>query len=689
VTCPVGTYAGCGETECNACVAGQVDGDSSSATPCTSCLAGQYWERPSFYAESGLPASTLGPVCDAGGHAGGAGYMQSCQAEPGCMYSNGGCVPMAVVMSDYGVCIQCPAGQADLDSDSTSSCTDCAIGEYAALGSTICTSCLSLGQFDDDRDPSTPCSGTDICRQTCAAGYQDEDCNEDTVCEPCQAGEHAIGGVFPQSRCTPCAAGTSDYDSNASTPCVPCGAGFYAEAANAAECIGCPAGRFGPGRAATSLAACEACQAGQHAEIGAAVCEFCSAGRADEDLNASTSCSECSTGRYAGCGETECNSCVPGQVDSDENSATPCTACVPGQYWLSGVNGTNITSSTCIQCSTGRVDSDSDSTTQCEDCVVGEYCAVGSSVAVMCADIGQTDDDADPSTPCRADVGVSLQADVTLDIDIGAIGATGTTARSAFESEFATDMSVLLGIQPNRIQIEAIAGGSVVVQFTVAPAADGASLPVTALQDAFSAGPVELAGAGAGQLSDVRTARFECSQACLPGFHDLDCDNSTACSPCGAGEFSGGGVSPAGLCSQCAPGFTDEDMDGATSCTLCPTGRYTPRVGQSGECIGCPAGRYTAATGGSTVIVCELCAAGQYSDPGSFACEFCSSGRADEDLNASTPCSECGRGTFAGCGETRCNECVSGKSSPRLPLARSAALCAYISRDAIPVRIGL
>ena len=35
------------------------------------------------------------PVCDAGGHPGGAGYMQSCNAEVGCRYNNGVCAPTA------------------------------------------------------------------------------------------------------------------------------------------------------------------------------------------------------------------------------------------------------------------------------------------------------------------------------------------------------------------------------------------------------------------------------------------------------------------------------------------------------------------------------------------------------------------------------------------------------------------
>eukprot|EP01046_Picozoa_sp_COSAG06_P054109 COSAG06_NODE_9538_length_1875_cov_2.056306_2_plen_64_part_01 len=52
---------------------------------------------------------------------------------------------------------------------------------------------------------------------------------------------------------------------------------------------------------------------------------------------------------------------------------------------------------------------------------------------------------------------------------------------------------------------------------------------------------------------------------------------------------------------------------------------------------------------------------GQFAGTGSSLCEFCSSGRADEDSDAATPCTECSEGTYAGCGETSCDECVAGQ----------------------------
>ena len=75
-------------------------------------------------------------------------------------------------------CVQCPSGKADTDSDSTTQCLDCSIGEYCGEGVVNPVLCADGGQFDDDRDPSTPCSDTDICLQVCQAGTEDDDCDD-------------------------------------------------------------------------------------------------------------------------------------------------------------------------------------------------------------------------------------------------------------------------------------------------------------------------------------------------------------------------------------------------------------------------------------------------------------------------------------------------------------------------------
>ena len=141
----------------------------------------------------------------------------------------------------------------------------------------------------------------------------------------------------PQSSCQQCESGTTDYDTNPSTPCVQCEAGKYGEdPGHTGDCIHCPSGTFAPSAGGTSLDACEGCEPGQYSAVGSSSCGFCSAGRADEDEDASTDCTDCSAGTYAGCGETSCNACIAGQIDADSNAATPCVACLAGQYWEAG-----------------------------------------------------------------------------------------------------------------------------------------------------------------------------------------------------------------------------------------------------------------------------------------------------------------------------------------------------------------
>ena len=166
------------------------------------------------------------------------------------------------VRKQYRLVFRGAAGQADIDSDSTTACVSCPIGTYAGLRSTTCVACSDTGQFDDDRDPTTPCANTNICIQECAAGFQDEDCDDATPCTACDDGEYLVWDR-QRSVGTRCAPGRTDDDIDASTPCVRCAAGYAAVE-----------GQSGP---------CETCSVGQYAPVAADVCTNCTAGFADDD----------------------------------------------------------------------------------------------------------------------------------------------------------------------------------------------------------------------------------------------------------------------------------------------------------------------------------------------------------------------------------------------------------------------
>jgi hypothetical protein len=91
-----------------------------------------------------------------------------------------------------------------------------------------------------------------------------------------------------------------------------------------------------------------------------------------------------------------------------------------------------------------------------------------------------------------------LRAQVTVEVDIATI-AEGSDARATFEAGFSEDVSQLLtnasatNVTADRVRVESIESGSVVVTFAVLPADDGSFVPTSALATAFES-PVTVGG---------------------------------------------------------------------------------------------------------------------------------------------------------------------------------------------------
>jgi hypothetical protein len=119
---------------------------------------------------------------------------------------------------------------------------------------------------------------------------------------------------------------------------------------------------------------------------------------------------------------------------------------------------------------------------------------------------------------------------VSLDLDIEVL--SNPSSRANFDELFKADMATLLGIDPSRIQVSGLSGGSVIVAFMILPAADGTSYATADLEATFSSGAVSLAGADASNLSATTSAvdLAACLQVCLafrtttatPGPHAFD-----------------------------------------------------------------------------------------------------------------------------------------------------------------------
>ena len=121
-------------------------------------------------------------------------------------------------------CIDCPAGTVDSDSDASTTCTPCIVGNYAAAGTTQCIPCAA-GTFDQDSNPATACtpcaegttwnSNNRACVMCPAGTYENNG-----RCTDCVAGTYSIAGSDNAADCVRCSATQIDDDQDPSTPCV-------------------------------------------------------------------------------------------------------------------------------------------------------------------------------------------------------------------------------------------------------------------------------------------------------------------------------------------------------------------------------------------------------------------------------------------------------------------------------------
>ena len=166
-----------------------------------------------------------------------------------------------------------------------------------------------------------------------------------------------------------------------------------------------------------------------------------------------------------------------------------------------------------------------------------------------------------------------------------------------------------------------------------------------------------------------------CTQNCTAGTEDSDCDIDTPCVACASGEYTDGvGQYPDVRCLSCPAGQSDHDAQPETPCETCSPGFYAG-FGHAMPCDACEGGRFGAMSGGTSIEACQECQIGQFSTASSATCDFCSSGRADDDSDPATDCVDCEAGTFAGCGETACTECVEGQTDSDENAATPCTAC--------------
>jgi hypothetical protein len=197
------------------------------------------------------------------------------------------------------VCTDCGAGKASAvtGSSSSSNCSECGAGTFAAAGASACGAC-GAGSF-------------------AAAGA--------SACSACGAGTYSAAGA---SACSACGAGTYSAAIGASA-CGACGAGSFA-AAGASACSACGAGTYSAAIGATGDSACVACPALASSPAGSTVVAscLCAAGGTGPDGGP---CAACAAGRYkTAAGSAACSACGAGKYSAaiGASAATTCETVV-------------------------------------------------------------------------------------------------------------------------------------------------------------------------------------------------------------------------------------------------------------------------------------------------------------------------------------------------------------------------
>jgi hypothetical protein len=81
-----------------------------------------------------------------------------------------------------------------------------------------------------------------------------------------------------------------------------------------------------------------------------------------------------------------------------------------------------------------------------------------------------------------------------LDTSLDDIGSVGDATYSVFTLNFKTDVAVLLNVNVDRLRVNSVTAGSVIVDFTVLPGPDGEPVATSSIISAFAAPGVAIAG---------------------------------------------------------------------------------------------------------------------------------------------------------------------------------------------------
>ena len=213
---------------------------------------------------------------------------------------------------------------------------------------------------------------------------------------------------------------------------------------------------------------------------------------------------------------------------------------------------------------------------------------------------------------------------------------SNATAEAAFVTAFVQDIAALLGVAEARVVVDRVAGGSVIVEFTVMADSDGTPLATLDHQLVLNA---TLAGSDVGDLTvhpaPVVAVEFVLLAAALLEAGAVVSDvlvtlEEQLSSDVLDGVAPGQSLFDGRLQMTCPPGYYSNNGGGSEdtggSCVRCPLG-YEPNIAQDGceSCQRLAVGElqtWVSTNGGA----CVLCGAGRAPNDARTSCEFCEAG---------------------------------------------------------------
>eukprot|EP01043_Picozoa_sp_COSAG02_P003592 COSAG02_NODE_89_length_38500_cov_61.646910_4_plen_2440_part_00 len=254
-------------------------------------------------------------------------------------------------------CIECPKGKF-ASSTGSQQCETCPENTFAGVGAAECLPCVAgefqgdleclacvPGQYDHDSQASTPCELCPIGQFLTSSGVA----GDESVCAVCPPGKSSTAGAI---ECATCSPGDYDHDNDGSTPCLPCPAGAVRVPCTddwsgelqveRMTCLGnLPDGETSREEVIRDLGGCSGTNLGSQfwklgrmtsSDMCPVSCGACTSGTPSNpdgfaNADGTGSCTTCRAGTYAPGGSTVCEQCQPGTHDHDLDASTPCEPC--------------------------------------------------------------------------------------------------------------------------------------------------------------------------------------------------------------------------------------------------------------------------------------------------------------------------------------------------------------------------